>query len=172
MQSGIYKILNKINGKFYIGSAKNFKKRWWVHCSLLRNNKHHNEHLQAAWNKYGELAFEFIILHECKIEELLICEQSLLDQTKCFNRDIGYNTCTVAGNSIGYRHSEEFKVWQSNRVSGNKHSEETKLKMSNSAKKPKTKEHSANIAKGKLGNRFKVAIVQHPLIKKENGSWG
>lgn len=28
-QSGIYEILNTVNGKRYIGSAKNFSKRWW-----------------------------------------------------------------------------------------------------------------------------------------------
>ncbi len=31
MTTGIYKILNKINGKFYIGSAINIEARWRRH---------------------------------------------------------------------------------------------------------------------------------------------
>ena len=54
MNSGIYKILNKINGKFYIGSAVNFKRRFARHKRLLNINCHPNEYLQNAWNKYWE----------------------------------------------------------------------------------------------------------------------
>ena len=49
--SGVYQITNKVTGKFYIGSAVNFRKRWNTHKSCLRNNKHANKHLQRAWNK-------------------------------------------------------------------------------------------------------------------------
>lgn len=51
--SGIYKILNIKNGKFYIGSSNNIKVRWSQHKTLLKNNKHENKYLQNAWNKYG-----------------------------------------------------------------------------------------------------------------------
>lgn len=55
--SGIYAFLNLITGMFYIGSAKNFYKRYHVHKSLLINNKHDNSYLQRAWNKYGQIKF-------------------------------------------------------------------------------------------------------------------
>ena len=42
---GIYKIVNSINNKIYVGSAKNIKKRWSAHKSDLNKNKHHNKHL-------------------------------------------------------------------------------------------------------------------------------
>lgn len=46
---------------------------------MLRNNKHHNCHLQFAWNKYGEKAFKFEIVKECKsLEELNESEISLI----------------------------------------------------------------------------------------------
>jgi len=64
MAQGIYKIINVINNKFYIGSAVNFKRRKSRHFSELRNNKHNNFKLQAAWNKYGEQAFVFVIVEE------------------------------------------------------------------------------------------------------------
>ena len=61
--SGIYKIVNKVNGKYYVGGSKNIHKRWLEHKGLLRRNIHDNGHLQNAWNKYGEATFDFIV--EC-----------------------------------------------------------------------------------------------------------
>ena len=55
----IYKIINLINGKFYVGSTTNQKVRFRQHRKLLRGNRHHCKHLQAAWNKYGEDKFSF-----------------------------------------------------------------------------------------------------------------
>ena len=42
------------NGKFYIGSTKNFDKRKKRHLKDLKNNLHHCMHLQKSYNKYGE----------------------------------------------------------------------------------------------------------------------
>lgn len=62
--SGIYQILNTVTGDFYIGRTSNFKQRWHTHRSLLRRNIHTNSYLQHAWNKYGEAAFQFVILEQ------------------------------------------------------------------------------------------------------------
>ena len=62
MTCGIYKITNKQNDKFYIGSSTNIEMRWYAHKSYLRRNVHANQHLQNAWNKYGEDNFIFSIL--------------------------------------------------------------------------------------------------------------
>ncbi len=35
---GIYMIMNLVNGKFYIGSSKNIKNRFWGHKGSLNNN--------------------------------------------------------------------------------------------------------------------------------------
>jgi group I intron endonuclease len=69
--SGIYKIINKVNGKYYVGSSKNIHVRWRVHKSNLNNNKHPNSHLQNAWNKYGNTLFEFTIVENTdKLDEI------------------------------------------------------------------------------------------------------
>lgn len=62
---GIYMLLNTKNGKRYIGSSINIRRRLWVHRALLRHNKHDNQHLQNAWNKYKESSFEYSILEKC-----------------------------------------------------------------------------------------------------------
>lgn len=104
MQSGIYKILNKVNNNFYIGSAVNFLKRKNVHFHHLRKNTHHSPHLQNAWNKYGEENFEFEILEMCSLEELIDREQCYLDTL-----NPTYNVAKVAGSLRGYRFTEEQK---------------------------------------------------------------
>jgi len=42
MNSGIYKIANKVTGDFYIGSAVDINKRWNQHKFLLKKQKHYN----------------------------------------------------------------------------------------------------------------------------------
>lgn len=64
MKSGIYKIINVVNNKFYVGSAVNLRRRKARHFTELRNNRHNNKHLQAAWAKYGEQAFIFVVVEE------------------------------------------------------------------------------------------------------------
>lgn len=126
MKSGIYKILNKATNKIYIGSAINLKNRWVEHRKVLRGNRHINILLQNAWNKYGENAFEFIVIECCEPIKLIEREQFWLDQAKCFAPDDGYNICKIAGNTLGYRHSADTINKFKNRVQ----SEETKLKLS------------------------------------------
>ena len=93
MISGIYKIINKTNGKYYVGSScdiKSPKGRWLFHKYLLNNNRHFNKHLQYAWNIYREENFRFLIIEIVSKESLLVVEQKYLDlakmeQSKCYN---------------------------------------------------------------------------------------
>ena len=39
-KGGVYQIVNKLNGKIYIGSSKNMEKRWHKHKRLLMSGKH------------------------------------------------------------------------------------------------------------------------------------
>lgn len=129
MKSGIYKILNTTNGKFYIGSAIDLGNRFRTHRHKLEKSKHKNKHLQAAYNKHGANAFEFIILEYCDKEKLIEREQFWIDKTKCCDREIGYNLNPTAGNMLGYNHTEEVKQKLSVLYTGRKLSEETKAKM-------------------------------------------
>ncbi len=153
INSGIYKILNTINGDFYIGSACHFRKRWENHLYELRKNKHHSIHLQRAWNKYGEQAFEFKILLYCDIENLLYYEQTLIDGLKPV-----YNTCRTAGNCLGRIFSDEAKLKMSNSHKGIYPSEETKLKRSKALKdrvfSEETKRKISEAKKGKPNGRL------------------
>lgn len=119
-QAGIYSITNKLNGKVYIGSAaKSFIKRWWKHKYDLKNDNHHSQHLQNAWNKCikdglnPEEIFEFKILEtireELLFEWLLKREQWWMDLLGSTDPNYGYNICPIAGSPLGIKRSEESK---------------------------------------------------------------
>lgn len=160
---GIYLIKNKINGKIYIGSAVNITSRWTIHRVSLNRNDHHNILLQRAWNKYGIEAFEFSVLECCEIENLLEYEQKWINKLKPYDKNVGYNLCSVAGSQLGLKRTQETKIKISRK--GSKHSEETKRAMSFSRKgRKKSKEHKIKIGlvhKGKIvsdQSRMKMSI--------------
>jgi len=100
--SGIYKIFNIINNKYYVGSAVLLNARWNTHKCLLRRKTHYNKHLQAAWNKYGENNFIFEIIEKCEKEKLIEREQYYIDLLKP-----EYNKLKKAFSSLGYKHTSE-----------------------------------------------------------------
>lgn len=107
MNAGVYTITHRASGKLYVGSASNFGARWRVHQSLLRNGKHHNAHLQAAWAKYGATAFGFAEVVICGAEHLALYEQIAMDALQSTNRERGYNAAPAAGSQLGFKHSPE-----------------------------------------------------------------
>lgn len=106
---GIYKIENKVNGKVYIGQSIDINTRWYNHRRELNGNRHHNEHLQYAWNKYKENNFEFIIIEECKIEDIDNKEIYWIDYYKALDSQYGYNITSGGQGRHGYSWSEEDK---------------------------------------------------------------
>lgn len=103
---GIYQIRNTINGKAYTGSSQDCRRRFSEHRSKLRRGVHVNLKLQCAWNKYGEPAFEFSVIF-CVIsrDTLESIEQEFLDLLDAVRN--GYNLAPVAGNTSGWKASDE-----------------------------------------------------------------
>lgn len=102
---GIYKIVNKIDGKYYVGSTKNFKTRWNQHKNRLNKLIHCNQKLQNAWIKYGFENFEFVILKILSLDELFDVEQIYLAECKLnsqSNYNISYDAyCPTRGRVVG-----------------------------------------------------------------------
>ena len=104
MSSGVYIIRNAVNNKVYVGSTKNFEKRFSSHRWLLGKNKHHSQKLQRAWIKYGEGSFVFEKVISCGIENLLAYEQIVIGfYSSCSD---GYNILPKAGSREGVKHNQ------------------------------------------------------------------
>lgn len=58
----VYLILNKFNGKLYIGTTINLHERILKHKRLIRNGKTENKNITADVIKYGETAFDYFLI--------------------------------------------------------------------------------------------------------------
>ena len=104
-RSGIYRI-ELGNGNFYIGSSVDLRRRENAHRTDLHSLRHSNIKMQNCWNKYG--VFEFTVLQECEIKELLLREQVWIN--KHFVNPKNVNLTPTAGSCLGYIASAEHRA--------------------------------------------------------------
>jgi hypothetical protein len=98
---GIYRWVNNLNGKTYIGSSTNLSVRFYTYFSL-RSLAKSNRPLERALLKYGFSNFSLEILEYCNKEDAINREQYYLDKFKP-----EYNIVEIAGSTLGYKHTEE-----------------------------------------------------------------
>ena len=175
LKSGIYKITNRTNGRFYIGSTKQFKCRWKQHLGSLALNKHSNKFLQADYKKCGEPAFLFEVLEETAGEK----EQRLEREQHYLNLYVGTINCynfakTAAWTIEGVKHSEQAnsaksetmkKRWAEDkdfkeRMTGENHP---------SYGNPRTEEVKKAISEKAMGNQRFLGRHQSDEAKKKIG---
>lgn len=145
----IYEFVNKINGKVYVGQAKDFKSRLRCHKYHYKSNKK-NSPFYAALRKYGWDNFFINIIEECNVELLNDREEYWINEKKCLYPN-GYNLMKGGGQ---YEMSENTKNKLSNKRKGIKFSPEhienlrkshLGIKLSN-----ETKKKLSDINKGKI----------------------
>jgi len=126
MAQGIYEIINLCDGRAtsYVGSSMDIKRRWQDHEGRLRGGQHRNEHLQRAWDKYGEGAFSFCVLELIDDQACLLRrEQHFLD--RAFRVGNTYNIAKDAtATRRGIMHTDEAKHKMSEAQKGKRLSEE------------------------------------------------
>jgi hypothetical protein len=128
-KSGIYLIHNNINGKKYIGSAVDLGKRLATYYfpSRLCDGRY----ISNSILKYGHGSFSVVIL--CILsntstsikKDILNKEQEYINLYKPV-----YNLNTVAGSSMGFKHTEKSKQLISEFCKGKHLSDQTKQKLS------------------------------------------
>jgi len=163
MQSGIYKITNIVNGKFYIGSATNLVKRRRSHLSSLKYGRHKNEKLQRSYDKHGKDSFKFETVLYCNAKNLIMYEQIVIDGFDPVTN--GYNIKPVAGSTTGYKHSDEAKAkmkaaWVGRVLPTPSEDRGRKISESKTGKKrkPFTEEAKRNMSLSKIGNKNRLGI--------------
>jgi group I intron endonuclease len=160
--SGVYMILNRLNGKCYVGSAVCLFERSRDHLGALRRQKHFSKKLQNAYNKHGEEAFEFSVLSivedvGAEFKLLIAEEQRWIDVKEAWK--VGYNTsryaCHVPERVI---RGMDVREWQSFVLSGRPLSESHKRALSEAAKcKPPMSEEQ----------KIKIGVSSSKMWKNE-----
>lgn len=116
----IYKIVNKINGKIYIGlTSKSVYDRWCRHLMDCKFKKRKKVRLYNAIMKYGEKNFIIEEIYLCKNKNIAYeKEKYYIKLYNSYDENIGYNM-TIGGDGInGYIFSEEDKKRISDKVKG------------------------------------------------------
>lgn len=162
--AGVYQIRNTLDGKVYIGSSVNIKKRLQTHRYELKKGIHCSKHMQAAWNKHGGDSFTFDTLLVCGKENLILYEQTICDGMKANNRDHGYNKLILVDSHKGMKLTKEQKKARSLVLPhGPAHHNYGKdwgaigreaLALSKKNCHPLTDAHKANLAASKRGKKM------------------
>lgn len=183
MESGVYAIYNKANGKKYVGSATDWKMRLRGHFCQLRKNKHMNRHLQAAFNLYGKEKFVGMLLELASVETMREREAWWIAELNTLLPANGYNTSPNTFNSWkgchhteetkaklrAYRHTEETKQSMSKARMGHTYDDDTKLRISRTNVLTK----GGHIYQGKtlLEWSIEVGLPKACIIQRVNQGW-
>lgn len=137
-KSGIYSFINNVDGKRYIGSAKDLHKRFMLHLK----GKDSNVRLQRAFNKHGRNNFSFVIYAFADYSLPAIMDLETLFITY-FKREKLYNLKFHATTMLGYKHREDTKKLISkpgklNPMYGKSHLDSTKRLISDKIGNPVT----------------------------------
>lgn len=159
MKSGIYKITNTVNNKYYIGSSVNIHKRWISHKCDLNKQRHPNKHLQYSFNKHGFDCFKFEVLEYCDRPLLKETEQKFLDML--YSKDQCYNILKESYSVHGENHT----------MFGRTHTAEARLKIKEARSKQTIKHSLETRRKIGEGNKGRPINMNHinNMVKARNG---
>lgn len=124
----IYKTVNLVNGKIYVGQhvATVFNKRYKGSGTILK----------AAFKKYGKENFTCTLLEQAETKEALdVLEVEWISKLDARNPEVGYNIALGGKGSSGYKHTEEYKQLMRELNLGKTMSEESRQKMRDAHKR-------------------------------------
>lgn len=173
-QSGIYAIYSP-SGARYVGSAVNLTRRWYMHRRSLQRGDHHCAALARAATKYGIESLRFEVLELCAPEDLLPAEQRYIDATPARER---YNSCPIAGNSYGVKHSEQARLNMRKAQLGKKRPADVRAKISayQRNKPPISSETRAKMRAAQLGKQYAKrprrpkAVIENMAVRRSEAT--
>lgn len=137
MKQEVYKIINLLNGKVYIGiTIQGSQTRWLHHLYEARSGSSFPIH--NAIRKYGKDSFKVEVIEEIEDKDydyLKEREKYWIQYYDSYNRNKGYNLTLGGDGTFGRTHSEETKDKIRQKALGRKVSIESRKRMSDSQKK-------------------------------------
>lgn len=126
-KSGVYCLINNINGHNYVGSSINLSSRIknYLNNAYLKNKDNNNMPIVKALLKHGQSNFSVWILEYVELEFLSIRETFYITLLIPY-----YNVLKQGYSSLGYKHTEETKKLLSKLAKNRTHSEKTKVLIS------------------------------------------
>lgn len=110
----VYAIQCGVNGKMYIGSTTNWKRRKNAHLHLLRRGTHHVEDMQKDFSEHPE-TFTFSILNTVTSRESPGSEFAYQLRYKTLFRSCGYNYKDPSARWATRRHEPPELYWVPNK---------------------------------------------------------
>lgn len=171
--SGVYTITCTANGRVYVGSSINIKKRCGKHLWQLRKGIHENPHISRSWNKYGEEAFVFRMIEAVPDHTKLIEREQFWMDRLCPE----FNQRPAAGNNLGLKYSEETKRKMSasmmGKTKGRIVTEETRRKISEANMGRKVSaETRAKLSKSHMGIVHSPETIERIASKRRGVKLG
>lgn len=175
---GIYKIVNP-KGKIYIGQSVNIRERFFTYKRLECKNQ---PKIYNSLVKHGADKHKFVILCECKKEELNNLEIYYIELYQTFNNKFGLNLKEGGGQKNTYSQESRKKMSEVqkqkyingyiNPNTGRALSEERKLKMSLALKgKQKSPEQQQKLRTYWIGRKHKKeSLLKMQETKIRNGT--
>lgn len=165
--TGIYRLLNTVTQKSYVGSSLNIQARKYHHFYLLKAGKSHSPKLQNAYNKYGADSFTFETLELCEVSELENCEVKWVVNLDSVQS--GYNcSADVKCPTSGYKHSAETRQNMSEAQKKRKRTNEENQRSADQIRKynlslkgvPKSEAHRQKISDSHTGKKLSESHIQ------------
>ena len=105
-KSGVYCLINKINGNAYVGSSINLASRMrnYLNTTFLKSKQNINMPIVKALLKYNQENFTLLILENVEPNNLTIRETYYITYVMPY-----YNVLKQGYSSLGYNHTEETK---------------------------------------------------------------
>lgn len=155
-ESGVYGIINRSDGRIYIGASVNLGQRMRVHRFDIRKRKHHVQNLQRDILENPN-NFEFVVIEWVKDKSTLTDrEQFWMDFYQSYLPEKGYNKTRFAESIIGYKHPEEMLPRFANVMKGKK-------------RPPFSKEWCDNISASLRGRKPSAKCLTPVIQMDDNG---
>ena len=105
-KSGVYCLINKINGHSYVGSSINLASRMknYLNKTILKSKQNNNMPIVKALLKYDQSNFTLLILEHVEAQYLTVRETYFITSVMPY-----YNVLKQGYSSLGYKHTKETK---------------------------------------------------------------